>query len=74
MANFRNEIFAPYLGEGLPGLQAKTKEEVCENLLKVEKDRDFLVELGNYSRKYAEKYLSPEAMGERLLNFINKVK
>jgi len=67
LANLRNEIFSRHYPEPMPGLQAATPEQVCERLLYAEANREWLRELGNQSRAYAEKYLAPVKMAEMLL-------
>lgn len=68
MANLRNDIFSGNLGEPLPGIQASTPEEVCSGLSWAESNRQKLQDLGMQSRLYSEKYLSPSAMAQTLLD------
>lgn len=67
LANLRNEVFANYYPEPLPGLQASSPEEVCRQLLDAEKNRDMLQALGEQSREFAENHLSPARMAKMLL-------
>ena len=67
LANLRNECFARKLPQPLPGFQAATPEEVSEQLLRLDADREAIQIMGTKSRQYAEHYLSPEAMAEHVL-------
>ena len=67
LANFRNETFCRHFAEPLPGYQAATPGEVAEHLLCLEADREPLKAMGKRSRKFAERYLSPQAMAEQVL-------
>ncbi|BCA54217.1 hypothetical protein W02_13570 [Nitrospira sp. KM1] len=67
LCNFRNEIFAPYYPKPFPGFTAVTKEDVAQHLLAVEQNRASLEQMARESRDYAEQYLAPEKVAERLL-------
>ncbi|QAZ69588.1 hypothetical protein C3Y92_20090 (plasmid) [Solidesulfovibrio carbinolicus] len=67
MAKMRNEIFGKLFPEPLPGFDAVSPEQICEHLMAIRKDSDLLETVGQKSRNYAEKYLSPEAMAKNLL-------
>lgn len=67
MAHLRNEVFGKCFPEPLPGFDAKTPEQIANCLLRLENNRELLVDMGYKSRAYAENYLSPEAMAEQLL-------
>jgi len=67
LANLRNDIFGDVFPEPLPGFNANSSSEITEHLLKFDNNSNLLVEKGIESRKYAEKYLSPIKMAEKLL-------
>ncbi len=67
MAKLRNEIFSTRFPEPLPGFDASTPEQICEQLTTVNANRNLLVEMGEKSRAFAEHYLSPHSMAEQLL-------
>lgn len=67
MAKLRPEIFSHRFSEPLPGFNAETPEEIASHLLRMEKNRTILYEMGQRSRAYAEAYLSPESMANQLL-------
>lgn len=67
LANLRNEIFGSYFRAPLPGLQASSPDEVCQQLLDAENNKDMLKALGTRSREFAETRLSPEGMAKILL-------
>lgn len=67
MADFRNKVFTQCLPEPLPGFNATTPKGIADHLMEVEKNRELLVAMGQRSRAYAEKYLSPESMARQLL-------
>lgn len=64
LANFRCDLM-PYK---MPGFNALTAEEVCDQLLIADKDRAALAYIGNQFLKFSEKYLSPKRMAQHLLN------
>jgi glycosyltransferase involved in cell wall biosynthesis len=66
LANFRNEIFKTRFGAPLPGLDATTPAQVAAQLAEAEADSVALRELGRKSRDFAEKYLSPRSVADRL--------
>lgn len=63
LANFRREVM-PF---DLPGLHAVTPDDVCDALIFAEKSRSKLEALGQESRRFAERHLSPKAMAKKLL-------
>jgi glycosyltransferase involved in cell wall biosynthesis len=63
MANFRREVM-PF---DLPGLHVVTPEDVCDALIFAEKNRFKIKKLGEESRCYAERHLSPKTMATNLL-------
>jgi glycosyltransferase involved in cell wall biosynthesis len=67
MANLRNEIFEQRFFEPLPGFNAKTPEQICSHLNRIEGDRSLLLKIGEKSRSYAERFLSPKTMAEQLI-------
>lgn len=67
MAKLRPEIFSQRFPEPLPGLNAETPEEIARHLMRIEKNKNILNEMGQKSRMYAEAYLSPESMAKQLL-------
>ncbi len=67
MANLRNEIFGQRFPEPLPGFDVKTPAEIADKLWLFDKQPELLVEVGQASRAYAEKYLSPKRMAAALL-------
>jgi glycosyltransferase involved in cell wall biosynthesis len=71
LANFRNEVFSRHYSEPLPGLQAASPEEVCDQLFRAENGREMLKFLGEQSRRFAVTYLSPVRMAEMILNKVN---
>jgi hypothetical protein len=68
LANLRNEVFAEHYPEPLPGLQASSPDEVCDQLLRAENDRAMLQALGDQSRNFAETNLSPMSMAKMVLS------
>lgn len=68
LANLRNEVFASHYSEPLPGLQASSPDEVCDQLLRAENNRATLQALGDQSRHFAETHLSPVRMAEVVLS------
>lgn len=71
MAKLRPEIFSQIFPEVLPGFHAETPEQIADYLIKVEKNRDILVDIGRKSRAYAEAYLSPKGMAKQFLEKLN---
>jgi glycosyltransferase involved in cell wall biosynthesis len=67
IANFKNNIFTKFFPEPLPGLDAKTPEQIAEHLATIESNRKILEKIGYESRQYAEAYLAPEIMASKLL-------
>ena len=67
MAKLRPEIFSQRFPEPLPGFNAETPEEIACHLIRIDKNRNILYEMGQKSRAYAEAYLSPESMAKQLL-------
>ena len=61
MSNLRNEIFEPYFGQKIPGLNVTSADRICEVLSTAYADRDILRRLSSQSRKFAEEFLAPEA-------------
>jgi len=72
MANLRNDVFSAVYPEPFPGFDAKTPEEVSDWLLHLDSNRTLLRKIGELSREYAEKYLSPTRVAEQILEKIAK--
>ncbi|WP_156302224.1 glycosyltransferase [Methylogaea oryzae] len=73
MANFRNESFSSRFPEVLPGFDVSTADEVADQLITLENNREVLTDMGLRSREYAEKYLSPKSMAASLLERLGQV-
>ncbi len=67
MAKLRPEIFSQRFPEALPGFNAETSEQIADFLMRMEKNRNILVQMGRKSRTYAEAYLSPKSMAMQLI-------
>jgi len=67
MAKLRPEIFSQRFPEALPGFNAETSEEIADFLMRMEKNKNILVQMGRKSRTYAEAYLSPKSMAMQLI-------
>ena len=73
IANLRNDIFGSNEIPKLPGLNAASSDEVYHQLCKAMKDTKLLEELGQQSRRFAVKYLSPEENAKRLLKKVKSI-
>ena len=62
-----NAEWAPVLGERMPGLEARTAEEVSERLLWAEHHPGALETMGAEARAYAVRTMSPEHVAGRIL-------
>ena len=67
MAKLRPEIFGRRFPEPLPGFDAEEPKQIADHLIKMERNRSVVAEMGRKSRAYAEAYLSPESMAKQLL-------
>ena len=67
LGNLRNDVFEHLLPEPIPGLDARTPEDVATQLLAADRDRDALRALARRGRAFAEAYLSPQEHARRLM-------
>lgn len=67
IANGKPHIFNREFGESLPICQAATPDEICDQLTRLAQDRSLREKIGFDSRKYVEKYFSPERAAGLLL-------
>ena len=67
IANGRPEIFQPLIGEPSPIYQAKTPEEVCQHLIRLEASPDLRAEIGRAGRSYVERHFSSDSVARVVL-------
>lgn len=68
LSNFRNDIFKKKYEGGLPGFNASTSDEICNQLIKIDNNRDLLEVKGLESRRFAENNLSPLLLAQYLID------
>lgn len=70
LANFRLELPRKEFSGDLPACNAVSPEEVCAQLHRLQASPALRVELGRRARRFAEKFLSPEANARKCLEHL----